>query len=104
MLIQIKNGATKSRYPHQCNQTGFVGDTWTSSPIVRDQFLKIALECKIDNDGMRRSSKSAIVMIRTKQTQPARRDFDVAAQLCGASLSPSTNRSTITSTNRISAS
>src|SRR5436305_15066555 len=73
MLIQINNGAIKSRYPHHRNQTGFVGDTWASSPIVRDQFLKIESECRIDNDGIRSSIKSAITLTTANKIQPARR-------------------------------
>src|SRR5438067_13922735 len=73
MSIQIKNGATKSRYPHQRSQTGFAGDACASSPVVRAQFLKIGLGCKIDNDGMRRSPKSASAVIAANKIQPARR-------------------------------
>ncbi len=40
MLIQIKTGATNSRYPHQFNQTGFIGETCASSPMVLAQFFK----------------------------------------------------------------
>src|SRR5436309_1792345 len=100
MLIQIKKGVRRTKYPHQRSQIGLAGETCASSPIVCDQFLKIALECKIDNDGTRRSIKSAIAMIRTKQTHPARRDFGLAAPLYGAVFPPSTSRSTITSRNR----
>ena len=43
------------------------------SPIVRSQFLKIRSGCKIDNDGIRRSIKSAIAIIAANKTHPARR-------------------------------
>src|SRR5947207_815913 len=75
MLIQIKNGVIRRKYPHQRNQIGFAGDTWASSPIVRAQFLKIASEVQNSNAGIRRSTRSARQMMRKKQSQPARRDF-----------------------------
>ena len=47
-----------------------------SSPIVRAQFWNSGSEYKIENEGMRRSIRSAIKMTKTKQTQPA------ASRLC----------------------
>ena len=44
MLIQIKTGVINRRYPHQFNQTGFIGDTCTSSPMVLAQFFRGPLD------------------------------------------------------------
>src|SRR5207247_10852252 len=74
-LIQIKNGVIRRKYPPHRNQIGFAGETCASSPMVLAQFLKIAFEWKIESDGMRRSIKSAMVMMSTKQSHPARRGF-----------------------------
>src|SRR6266487_4730410 len=78
-LIQIKQGVKSRKYPHQRNQITFAGETCASSPMVLAQFLKIAFEWKIENDGMRRSIKSAMVMMSAKQSHPARRDLASSA-------------------------
>src|SRR5882762_9053267 len=96
MLCQIKKGAIRRKYPHHRNQIGFAGETCASSPIVLAQFLKTAFEWKIGNDGMRRSINRATPMIRTKQSQPTRRDFADSAFRFVSALT------TITSTKRTS--
>src|SRR6266508_2628105 len=89
---QIKNGVTRRKYPHHRNQIGFAGETWASSPIVLAQFLKIVSGWKIESDGTRRSIKSAIVMMRTKQSLPARRDFVRSAFRFSSALTIVTSR------------
>ena len=46
MLIQIKIGATNSRYPHQFNQTGFIGETCASSPMVLRPIFQMTVGLK----------------------------------------------------------
>ena len=41
---QMRNGATRSKYPPQRNQIGFAGQTRASSPMVRAQFSKSSPE------------------------------------------------------------
>src|SRR5439155_22617057 len=89
-LIQIKKGASNTRYPHQRNQTGFAGETCASSPIVLAQYLKIALDSGIANDGTRRSIRSAAAIIVANKIHPARRSRPKSAR--GFSTKLATNR------------
>src|SRR5436190_20562812 len=91
-LIQIKNGVIRRKYPHQRNQIGFAGETCASSPIVLAQFLKITFAWKIESDGMRRSIKTAMAMMRRKQSHPARRDFASTACRFSSALTTVTSR------------
>src|SRR6266496_5343375 len=91
-LIQIKKGVRSRKYPHQRNQITFAGETCASSPMVLAQFLKIAFEWKIVSEGMRRSIKSAMAMVRTKQSHPVRRDFVGSACWLSSELTTITSR------------